>query len=401
LLRYDVYSGAQRLDLRGSVQFRGLHYTPAAQQPSWDYHPELVRIRTELAELPPLVGQDEVQALGRSLALVEAGSAYVLHVGECAELFAMASPAGIERRISLYRGLADRLAHGSGQNVVLLARMAGQHAKPRSQPTETLPDGRRLPAYRGDAVNSLRGLTGARQPDPWRMLTSYHRSRDTLRLLASHDHLVRPVFVSHEALLRDYEEPLTRGDRVPYSASGHLLWIGDRTRRLWNWHIQWAKVIANPVAVKLGPTATPDDVVEIVRALNPRREPGRLSLIARMGANAAADRLSQLAATVGAARTPVVWQCDPMHGNTRKLGTAKVRLLPDIRAEITSFVQTLRGAGCHPGGLHLEVTPEDVHECHNDLAGTSGQDSNPPCDPRLNPQQAMEIVDHFANEIRT
>lgn len=399
MLRYDVYAGAQRLDLRGSVGFRGLHYTPAAQQPSWGYHPELERIRAELSELPALVEEDEVWLLRRLLARVEAGAAYVLHVGECAELFTMASPHGIDRRADLYRQLADHLARRTGRDVVLLTRMAGQHAKPRSQSTETLPDGRRLTAYRGDAVNSLLGSTGARQPNPWRLLTSYHRSRDTLRQLAGQRHLGHPVFVSHEALLRDYEEPLTRGDRTPYAASAHLVWIGDRTRRLWNWHVQWARLIANPVGVKLGPTATAGDMVEIVRTLNPRRESGRLTLIARMGADAAAHRLGELTSTAGTAGASVLWQCDPMHGNTRKLGAAKLRLLPDIKAEITSFVRTLESAGCHPGGLHLEITPDDVRECHHELPETDDHRSNPPCDPRLNPEQAMEVVDHFADQV--
>jgi 3-deoxy-7-phosphoheptulonate synthase len=400
LLRYDAYdSDVQLLDVRGSVHFRGLSLVPAAQQPSWDYHPDLPRVRSELAELPALVDQQDIWKLRRLLARVEAGEAHVLHVGECAELFAMANPQQVQRRVSLYLQLADQLADRTGRDVVLLARMAGQYAKPRSQSVETLADGRRIPAYRGDAVNGLQVSAAGRQADPRRLLTSYSRSRLTLDQLRGRLYMGQPVFVSHEALLRDYEEPLTRGDGHPYSAGAHLVWIGDRTRRLWNWHIQWARLVANPVGVKIGPTATPSDVIDIVRALNPRREPGRLTLIARMGSEAAADRLGSLTRSVAASRLPTIWQCDPMHGNTRKLGSTKLRLLPDLRVEITTFVRTLRTAGCHPGGLHLEITPEPVNECHEQLSSAAHHVSNPPCDPRLNPEQAMEVVDHFADEV--
>lgn len=400
LLRHDAFdSYVQLLDIQGPPQLRGLSHLPAAQQPPWEYHPDLGRVRAELAELPALVDHRDIRALRQLLSRVEAGAAHLLHVGECAELFSMASERHVERRVSLYRRMANHLADRTGREVVLLTRMAGQHAKPRSQPSETLPDGGEILTYRGDAVNGIDATVAGRQVDPWRMLTSYGRSRDTLEHLRDHLHIGHPVFVSHEALLRDYEEPMTRGDDGLYSVSGHLVWIGDRTRRLWNWHIQWASLIANPVGVKIGPTATLYDVFDLVRALNPWREQGRLSLIARMGATGATDRLGSLTRAVAESRSPVLWQCDPMHGNTRKLGETKLRLLSDVRAEITAFVQTLRRAGCHPGGLHLEVTPEDVSECHEDMSSTAGHDSSPPCDPRLNPNQAMEIVDHFANEI--
>lgn len=372
---------------------------PAAQQPGWEDHPDLGRVRSELANLPALVDHREIRALRQLLSRVEAGAAHVLHVGECAEMFSMASASHVERRVSLYRRMANHLADRTGRDVVLLTRMAGQHAKPRSQPSEALPNGSEIPAYRGDAVNSIEATAVARQTEPRRMLASYCRSRDTLEHLQGHLHVGRPVFVSHEALLRDYEEPMTRGDEVMYSAGGHLVWIGDRTRKVGEWHIQWASLIANPIGVKIGPTASYCDVIDLVRTLNPRREPGRLSLIARIGAAGATDRLDSLACAVAESRSAVLWQCDPMHGNTRKLRGTKLRLLPDLRAEVTAFVRTLRSAGCHPGGLHLEVTPEDVSECHEDMSSAAGFISRPPCDPRLNPDQAMEIIDHFADEI--
>ncbi|GAB3433145.1 3-deoxy-7-phosphoheptulonate synthase class II [Flindersiella endophytica] len=389
----------QLLDVRGSVRFQGLNHVPAAQQPAWDYHTELGPVRAELAEVPALVDEQEIWTLRQLLAEVESGNAHVLHVGECAELFTMANPQQVERRVALYVELADHLASRTGRNVVLVARMAGQHAKPRSQSVERLIDGTVLPAYRGDAVNSLDVSAAGRHANPRRLLTSYQRSYDTLRCLQDRRHQSHPVFVSHEALLRDYEEPLTRGGHLAYAGSAHLVWIGDRTRRLWNWHVQWARLVSNPVGVKIGPTTSPSDLTDLIHALNPRREPGRLSLITRMGATAAGERVRELIRAAASCRSPIVWQCDPMHGNTHKLGNAKLRLLPDLRAEVTAFVGAMRAARSHPAGLHLEVTPEAVNECREDLPADGKHHESPPCDPRLNPQQALEIVDHFANEL--
>jgi 3-deoxy-7-phosphoheptulonate synthase len=295
--------------------------------------------------------------------------------------------------------MADRLAERTGREVVLLTRMAGQHAKPRSEPFVALADGSRILNYHGDVVNRIDATATARQPDPQRLLTSYWRSRQTLAYLRGRRYGGQPIFISHEALLRDYEEAMTRGADQLYAGSGHLVWIGERTRNPWNWHVQWATLISNPVGVKLGPTATVRNVVELIQALNPWREHGRLSLIARMGAAQAEDRLGSMMRAVSHTRSPVLWQCDPMHGNTRKRDGMKVRYLADLRAEISAFVRTLRGAGLHPGGLHLEVTPEEVLECQENTSCAVNHDANPPCDPRLNSEQAMEMVDHFADEI--
>ncbi|RAJ60493.1 3-deoxy-D-arabinoheptulosonate-7-phosphate synthase [Streptomyces sp. Amel2xB2] len=374
----------------------------AAQQPSWGDHPGLPEIRERLAELPALVTPSEVSTLRELLARVESGAAYLLHVGECAETFAMADGAHVDARSALYRKLAGRLSERTGRPVVLVARMAGQHAKPRSRPLECLADGTVLPVYRGDAVNGLEATAVARAPEPCRLLTSHARSQETLARLAPQRHDGHPVFVSHEALLRDYEEPMTREADHRYAGSGHLVWIGERTRKLTDWHVQWASRLHNPVGVKLGPGTTDRDVVDLVRALNPRHETGRLSLIARTGAAAAAaGGLDPLVSAVAGSGSPVLWQCDPMHGNTRTHNGQKLRLLPDLRAEISSFVTSVRRHGGHPGGLHLEVTPEAVRECHESLPGRapdSGTDA-PPCDPRLNPAQAMEIVEHFADAV--
>jgi 3-deoxy-7-phosphoheptulonate synthase len=389
---------ARFTDLQRSPRLQDLNGVPAAQQPPWEGHPDLACIRAELADLPGLVDHRDIWALRQELAQVEAGKAHLLHVGECAELFSMASPQHVAQRLSLYGRMASHLSARTGRKVILLTRMAGQHAKPRSYSAEVLPDGAEIPVYRGDAINSLDATAAGRRADPWRLLTSYDRSRDTLEHLRSLRDSGHRIFVSHEALIRDFEEPMTRGGDLLYSASGHLLWIGERTRQLGDWHIQWASSIANPVGVKIGPTTTPYDLTDLIRTLSPGREPGRLSLISRMGAAGTCDLLGPLARGMAQSRAPILWQCDPMHGNTRKLGDTKLRLLPDLRAEITAFVRTMRQAGCHPGGLHLEVTPDKVRECHENLS-TASNDSWPPCDPRLNADQAMSIVDHFANEV--
>lgn len=369
----------------------------AAQQPPWEDHPDLECIRAELAALPVLADPGEIRELRTALARVESGDAFLLHVGECAETFAMADAAHVAARVALYQQLADRLSDRTGRETVLVARMAGQYAKPRSEAVEKLPDGSLLPVYRGDAVNGREAWAQGRRADPWRLLTGYDRARDTLTRMQALPPGRRPVHLSHEALLRDYEGPLTRGGEVRYAGSGHLVWIGERTRGPHDWHVRWAASVANPVGVKLGPTVAPADAVDLVRLLNPRQEEGRLSLIARMGA-AAAERLTALAGALAADRTPLLWSCDPMHANTIRCGTTKLRLLPDLRAEITAFVRALRTAGCHPGGLHLEVTPEGVAECHEAMPSTPDCGPLPPCDPRLNPAQALAIVDHFAAE---
>jgi 3-deoxy-7-phosphoheptulonate synthase len=380
-----------------AARLASLSNLPAEHQPLWGRAPGIEEIRTHLSQRPPLVHRPDIRLLGRKLAMAQAGEAYLLHIGECAETFDMGTSDHVERRLQLYRSLADRLARRTGREVVLVARMAGQYAKPRSSAIERLADGTEILSYRGDAVNDLVPHAAARRPDQQRLIAAYDYSRDTLTDLGKLSSAVdRPVFVSHEALLRDYEEPLTRGGETPYAASGHLVWIGDRTRRLWNWHVQWAAAISNPIAVKIGPTATGYDVFDLARALDPRHEPGRLSLITRLGAAAAAERLAPLLRIVTESRAPVLWQCDPMHGNTRTIDGRKTRLLPDVRSEITAFADTLRAAGCHPGGLHLEVTPDDVAECRENAGATPRCNSQPPCDPRLNPDQAAEIVDHFA-----
>src|SRR5260221_7348105 len=221
-----VGTGVRLLGARRTPRLAELGHLPAAQQPGWGDHPDLACIRAELADLPALVALPEIQALRTALTRVETGAAHLLHVGECAETFAMSDAAHVARRLALYRGLADHLADRTGREVVLVARLAGQHAKPRSEPTEALPDGDLVPVYLGDAVNAADPDALARRPAPWRLLSSYDHSLDTLRHLRAQPGPGRTAFVSHEALLRDYEEPLTRGGTQLYATSGHLVWIG-------------------------------------------------------------------------------------------------------------------------------------------------------------------------------
>jgi 3-deoxy-7-phosphoheptulonate synthase len=372
---------------------------PAAQQPDWTSHPDLGCIRAELAALPSLVDRRDVEALRRSLARVQAGDAHVLHVGECAELFAMADAEHVRRRIRLYRSLAAHLSLRTGRETVLVARMAGQHAKPRSEPVETLADGSVVPSYRGDAVNGLAATPRERRADPWRLLTSYDRAKETLEQLAMCATTGHPAFVSHEALLRDYEEPMTRGGTAVYAGSAHLVWVGERSRQLDGWHVHWAASLANPVGVKVGPGASGADVLALAGTLNPRRTTGRLAIITRLGA-AASHRLEEMMGAAGHVPPAAVWMCDPMHANTRLVAGVKVRLLSDIRAEVDTFVRVLGSAGRHPGGLHLEVTPDDVAECWDDPAPSTAGRGRPPCDPRLNAHQAHAVVEHFADALQ-
>lgn len=386
-------------DLARSLRLGALSSLPARQQPGWAEHPDLACIRAELADLPPIAARRDALTLRGELGRVAAGQALMLHVGECAELFTMAEPGHVARRLALYRQLADRLAAVTGREVTLVARMAGQYAKPRSEDPETLPDGTRLPTYRGDAVNGAEPIAIARRADPWRMLTAYDLALSTAKLAeGTAPNGMRRVYLSHEALLRDYEEPLTRGVAEPYAASSHFLWIGERTRGLDDWHANWAAALANPLGVKLGPDASPRQVLELLRLLGAEREPGRLTLITRIGANRAQARIRQLALAVDPARYPVIWQCDPLHGNTRKDRGGKIRLLPDLRAEISAFVRAVREAGHLPGGLHLEAGPDAVAECGERPADVD-RTATAPCDPRLNAEQAADIIDHFAHEL--
>jgi 3-deoxy-7-phosphoheptulonate synthase len=350
------------------------------------------------------------------------------------------------------------LTYGASVPVVKIARMAGQFAKPRSRPTETR-DGVALPAYRGDAVNGFEFTAAARTPDPGRLLRAYHCSAATLNLCRafttggyadlnqahrwnqdfvrespSGQHYERladeidcalafmracganpaelrsvELYTSHEALLLDYEQSLTRSDpdtRRRYDASAHFLWIGERTRDLSGAHLEFARSIRNPIGVKLGPSATPGEVLALAAALNPAGEPGRLTFISRMGADRVRDLLPPLIQAVSRAGTPVAWVCDPMHGNTFEAPSGhKTRRFDDVLAEVHGFFDVHRMLGTHPGGIHIEFTGDNVTECvggsHQIAEGDLYQRYETACDPRLNRSQSLDLAFTVAESYRT
>ncbi|MBW5481404.1 3-deoxy-7-phosphoheptulonate synthase [Streptomyces bambusae] len=376
----------------------------SAQQPDWPDPDTLATVVDLLGELPPLTPLAESDALRARLAAAARGEALLLQGGHCAEEFGERALGEAESTATTLRQMAEIVSYGAAVPVVPLGRMAGQYAKPRSKPTEER-DGVELPAYRGDSVNGL-GFTAAdRAADPWRMMTAYGtaaRTLDRIRLLpgADGDTSGLPLHVSHEALLLDYEYPLIRTDEATgrrWAGSGHFVWIGERTRQLDGGHVQFAARIANPVGVKVGPTATADELLALTEILDPEGEPGRLTFITRMGAEAIREVLPGLVEKVTASGSPVLWVSDPMHGNTRVgPGGRKTRLLDDITAEIRAFVQIHRELGTHPGGLHLELTGAHVTEC---VGGTDpvslddlGLRYTTACDPRLNRGQALDMA---------
>jgi 3-deoxy-7-phosphoheptulonate synthase len=429
---------------------------PAAQQPDWDDAAELDRTLATLRSLPPLVLPSECDTLRHRLAAVARGEAFLLQGGDCAETFAALTLDNVRDKVKTLLQMAIVLTYGASVPVLKVGRIAGQYAKPRSYAVEVVPgiDGPvEIPSYRGDAVNALERTASARRPDPQRMLRAYRAAALTLNLVrgfatggfadlrrvhAWNADFVRhsvagkryeamagdidralafmqacgvdldridsthgvELFASHEALLLDYEEPLTRVDETTgsvYDLSGHLLWVGERTRQLDGAHVAFASSIANPVAVKLGPTVSPDDAVSLVERLDPDRVPGRLSLICRMSAARVRDVLPPIVEKVSATGAEVVWVCDPMHGNTMESSTGlKTRHFDDIINEVTAFFDVHAALGTVPGGVHVELTGDDVTECLGGAdrivdADLSGRYETA-CDPRLNGSQSLELA---------
>jgi 3-deoxy-7-phosphoheptulonate synthase len=423
--------------------------SPAAQQPDWPDTTELRSVTAHLSAAPPLVLASECDLLRHKMAAVARGEAVLLQGGDCAETFGGLSADDIHGKIKTLLQMAVVLTHATALPVVKIGRMAGQYAKPRSSPVE-----RRgtveLPSYRGDAVNTVEFTAEARRPDPWRMRRMYESSATTLNLVraltkggfadlrqvhawnrgfvttaeageryeALADEIERSLafmdacgvdtselstaefFVGHEGLLLDYETALTRpgpDDGRPYATSGHLLWIGERTRDLDGAHVEYFSHIANPVAVKLGPTATPDEVLGLIDRLDPRREPGRLTFVVRAGAERIRDVLPTLVEKVTAEGAQVCWVSDPMHGNTVVAPSGhKTRLFESVVDEVRGFVEVHRSLGTHPGGVHVELTGDDVTECLG--GGNAVLEENlhrryeTACDPRLNHTQSLELA---------
>jgi 3-deoxy-7-phosphoheptulonate synthase len=425
---------------------------PAAQQPDWPDPDALREVAASLAALPPLVIPSEVDLLRERLASVARGEAFLLQGGACAETFAGATEPALRSTVKTLLQMAIVLTYAASTPVVKVARMAGQYAKPRSSPT----DATGLPSYRGDMVNDLAPTPEARVPDPSRLLRAYQTAAATLNLMRAfatggladlrrvHDWnkdfvrtspageryevLAREIdralafmqacgvrgetlhgvelFASHEALILEYERALTRpvGDRY-YDLSGHFVWVGERTRSLSGAHVDFVSRVANPVGVKLGPTTTPEFAAELVERLDPHCVPGRLTLITRMGSTRVRDVLPAVVEKVEATGHRVVWNCDPMHGNTVESASGlKTRHFDRIVDEVRGFFEVHRALGTHPGGIHVELTGEDVTEC---LGGAQEiADADLPgryetaCDPRLNTQQSLELAFLVAEMLR-
>ena len=423
---------------------------PADQQPPWEDVEELRGVIAELRELPPLIFADETRALKASLAAASRGEAFVLQAGDCAEAFGEFSPEALRDRLRLMLQMGVVVSYAVGRPVVKIGRIAGQFAKPRSADLESR-DGRTLPSFRGHAVNDLPFDSAARRPDPTRLVRAYNHAVARMNLIRALtqdgfadlsqlqswnrefiavspcerfirlvDQIERSLrfvtacgidlageprprevdfYIAHEALILDFEEALTRREGRTsdwYCCSAHFLWLGERTRRLDGAHVAFLSGIKNPVGVKLGPEATPEDALELCARLDPDREPGRLSFITRMGAVRLRECLPALVRAVEESGHEVVWICDPMHGNTVTTADGlKTRRFADIVAEVRAFFEIHAQEGTVPGGIHLELTHEDVTECvedGEDLAGAALPRYTTLCDPRLNGRQALELA---------
>jgi 3-deoxy-7-phosphoheptulonate synthase len=427
------------------------------QQPDWPDPRRLQQVTEELAGLPPLVFAGECDVLRERLAAVARGEAFVLQGGDCAETFAGATADAVRAKLQTLLQMAVVLTYGASVPIVKIGRLAGQFAKPRTRPTESR-DGTELPVYRGDAINGIEFTAQARTPDPARLLRAYHCSAVTLNLCRAfatggyadlhqvhawnqdfvkqspagqrYERLAGEIdralafmracgadpeelravelYSSHEALVLDYEQALTRRDSrtdLMYDTSAHFVWVGERTRDLNGAHVEFASGINNPVGVKVGPDAKPADVLALIDRLNPARDPGRLTLITRMGADRVRDALPPLISAVIAEGIEVPWICDPMHGNTFEAPSGhKTRRLHDVLEEVQGFFEVHRGLGTHPGGIHIEFTGDNVTECvggsHEIVADDLYQRYETACDPRLNRSQALDLAFTVAENYR-
>ncbi|MFD0272039.1 3-deoxy-7-phosphoheptulonate synthase [Streptomyces sp. NPDC127106] len=374
---------------------------PAGQQPVWPDEEALASARAELAGSPALVRREDVDHLGTLLASAARGELQIIQGGDCAEDPAECTPGYVARKAALLDVLAGVMKARSLKPVIRVGRLAGQFGKPRSSPTETVA-GVELPVYRGHMVNSPEPDPELRRPDPRRLVTGYKAAAGAMTALGWHGEgrpspAEAPVWTSHEALLLDYEGPMlrTQDDGSVLLASTHWPWMGERTRALDGAHVELFATIANPVATKVGPTMTPDGLLELCGRLDPRREPGRLTLISRMGQGKAAEKLPALVRAVREAGHPVLWMCDPMHGNTVTApGGIKTRYVETVVREVEEFQRAVVENGGVAAGLHLETTPDQVHECVTDEYHVDelGEKYTSFCDPRLNSDQAIEVA---------
>ena len=374
------------------------------QQPAWPDTAALESVLAELAAYPPLVRPREAHALKASLAEAQAGRAFLLQGGDCAESFAEFSAANIAGNHALLTAMAELIGKSSGLPVIRVGRMAGQFAKPRTRAMEEK-DGLSLPMYRGDIVNGIGFEAGARTPDPDRMFRAYSQSAATLSRLRELSAGGEPFYTSHEALLLPWEEALVRRDGAGwYGSSAHFLWVGDRTRFPGSAHVELLRGLANPIGIKCGPSLEPDMLLTLLDTLNPAREAGRITLIARMGVDRIAERLPRLLRAVKGEEHPVLWSCDPMHGNTvRSANGFKTRPVARILAELAAFFDIAAAEGARGGGVHVEMTGRDVTECTGGAEEVTEEDLasryHTHCDPRLNRAQAMELAQLVAETL--
>ena len=423
------------------------------QQPEYEDKAKLKEVENKLASLPPLVFAGEARRLQGRLAQVCEGKAFLLQGGDCAESFANFSANSIRDTFKVMLQMAIVLTFAGGCPVVKVGRVAGQFAKPRSSDTETI-NGITLPSYRGDIINSPAFSAEARKADPVRMLEAYHQSAATLNLLRAFarggladlqqvhkwnlgfvknagsgtekfEHLAEQIsqalafmeacgintknsptlretafYTSHEALLLPYEEALTRIDSLsgePYCCSAHMLWIGERTRGVDDAHVHFLSGVKNPIGCKMGPNATADDIIKIANKINPANEAGRFNIIIRMGSQLIGERLPKILEGVKREGLNILWSIDPMHGNTVKASNGyKTREFEAVMSEVKSFFDIHKACGTVAGGVHLEMTGNDVTECTGGISGVSEADLasryETQCDPRLNAEQALELA---------
>ncbi len=436
--------------------WRGL---PIQQQPVWPERGALERVETRLKRFPPLVFAGEARNLKARLGQVAAGKAFLLQGGDCAESFAEFHADNIRDTFRVLLQMAVVLTFGAKRPTVKVGRLAGQFSKPRSGDNETI-NGVTLPAYRGDMVNAIEFDAAARKPDPERLAQAYNQSAATLNLIrafaqggfadlhrvhrwnlgfvakspqaARYEDLANRLsetldfmaacgltsestpqlretefYTSHEALILEYEQALTRVDSTSgdwYACSAHMLWIGDRTRQPGGAHVEYLRGVKNPIGLKAGPSLAPDELIRLIDALNPENEPGRLTIIARMGADKVEAALPPLVRAVEREGRAVVWACDPMHGNTIKSTTGyKTRVFDRILAEVKGFFAVHRALGTYPGGVHFEMTGQDVTECLGGAQAITEEGLrdryHTHCDPRLNASQALELAFLVAEQL--
>ena len=436
----------------------GWRSKPRVQMPDYPDHAALAAVEAQLGKYPPLVFAGEARRLKKQLALAGEGKAFLLQGGDCAESFAEFSADNIRDTFRVMLQMAVVLTYGAKVPVIKVGRMAGQFAKPRSAPTEVI-DGVEYPSYRGDIINGFEATPAARMPDPARMLQAYTQAAASLNLLrafstggfadihrvhawtlgfAEHDKADRyrdisnrisdaldfmnaagvnsdtahnlatvEFYTSHEALLLEYEEAFARVDSLTgntVAGSGHMIWIGDRTRQPDGAHVEFCRGVLNPIGLKCGPTTTAEDLKVLMAKLNPENEAGRLTLIARFGAGKVGDHLPRLIKTVQEEGANVVWSCDPMHGNTIKAASGyKTRPFDQVLREVREFFAIHKAEGTVPGGVHFEMTGQDVTECTGGLRAVSDENLadryHTACDPRLNASQSLELAFLVAEEL--